>query len=112
MTMVRVTGIAIIAFLCLIAFSFAYAEEITIYGSEGTRVIQVPDSTETHASGKPYIENPQQPKTETWHLKEQAEIPNKQEEEEIETKNRQMKEEMQNKRGGGAQRPLNKYRLN
>jgi hypothetical protein len=116
MTMVRAAGIAIIAFLCLIAFSFAYAEEITIYGSEGTQVIQVPDSTETHASEKPYIENSQQPKTETWHLvpnyQGQQENPNKQEEERIETKNRQMKEERQNKRGGGTQRPLNQYRLN
>ena len=130
MNMVRATGIAIIAFFCLVAFSLAYAEEITIYGSdEGTQVIQVPDYTETQASGKPYIENPQQPKTETWHLvsdyqgqqedgnkaafvKEQAEIANKQEEERIETKNRQTKKEMQNKRGGGAERPLNQYRLN
>ena len=126
MNLVRVSQIAIIAFFCLVAFSFASAEEITIYGSdEGTQVIQVPDSPETQQWHRVYGPGEQEAERRQVLERERQEQQKRAEEAQAARESRQLRLEQerikaeqervemeQNKRGDVAQRPLNPMEFN
>jgi hypothetical protein len=127
MNWARIYPITIIALFFLVAFPFAYAGQLTIYGEEGgTRVIGTPDSNETQKGEQWHrvydYPGQQEDENQATLQREQAEIVKKQEDERITTERtllrRQQEAETEkmemerNQRGGVAQRPLNPLRFN